>query len=136
MRYWLLKTEPGEYSYDDLERDGKSRWEGVRNNTALLHLRAMKAGDSAFIYHSGKEKRIVAIARIASGPFPDPRAKDPRFVVVDVVPVKRLAGPVPLAEIRKAAELKTIDLVRQSRLSVMPVSEQHWKRILSMAAGR
>jgi len=135
MGRWLLKTEPSGFSYDDLVKEGKSRWDGVTNNTALLHLRAMKKGDPALIYHSGKEKQIVGLAEIASDPYADPRAGNPRFVVVDIVPKRLLAHPVPLGSIRKLKEMKSFDLVRQTRLSVMPVSEAQWEKILSMSAG-
>jgi predicted RNA-binding protein with PUA-like domain len=133
--HWLLKTEPSTYSYADLERDKKAVWDGVSNALALKHLRTMKRGDLAFIYHTGDEKQIVGIADVTSDPYPDPKEKDPRLVVVDLKPRERLARPVTLSEVKANAEFRDFELVRIGRLSVMPVSESRWKKLMKMAAG-
>ena len=131
--FWLLKTEPNTYSFDDLERDGSTTWDGVANNTALIHLRAMKSGDLALIYHTGNERRAVGIAEIISAPYPDPKANNPKLVVVDLRPVERLKNPVTLAQIKSDPFFADFALVRQARLSVMPVSAEQWQRILTSA---
>lgn len=131
--FWLLKTEPNTYSFDDLERDGSTTWDGVANNTALIHLRAMKSGDLALIYHTGDERRAVGIAEITSAPYPDPKADNPKLVVVDLRPIERLTNPVTLAEIKSDPFFADFVLVRQARLSVMPVSAEQWQRILTSA---
>jgi len=131
--YWLLKTEPSTYSYANLERDGKAVWDGVTNALALKHLRTMKAGDRAFIYHTGAEKQIVGIAEIVSNPYPDRRADNPKLVVVDLKPQERLRRGVTLAEIKSRKEFADFELVRMGRLSVMPVSAARWKRLLAVA---
>jgi predicted RNA-binding protein with PUA-like domain len=131
--YWLLKTEPSTFSFDQLERDGKTAWDGVRNNLALMHLRAMKPNDRLLIYHSGATKAVVGMARVTSKPYPDPKQQDPRWVVIDVVPDGRLAKPVSLATIKADSAFADFPLVRMSRLSVMPVSPEHWSRLLSLA---
>lgn len=133
MAYWLLKTEPNDYSYEDLEKEGLTAWDGVRNATALIHLRQMKTGDEAFIYHTGKEKQVVGVAIVSSDPYPDPKAKDEKYVMVDVEPVRRLENPVTLKAIKADPAFADFDLVKISRLSVMPVSATLWKRILKMA---
>jgi predicted RNA-binding protein with PUA-like domain len=126
---WLLKTEPGEYSYDDLERDGRGPWDGVTNPVALRNLRAMKRGDRVLVYHTGAEKAVVGRAEVAREAYPDPQAKDERLVVVDVEPRGRLARPVTLAEIKAMAEFAESPLVRQGRLSVVPLTLAQWKAI-------
>ena len=131
--YWLLKTEPTAYSYDQLERDGRTAWDGVKNNLALMHLRAMKAGDWALIYHTGSAKEVVGMARILRGPYPDPKLDDPKLVVVDVAAEGLLPKPVPLAAIKADPALADLPLVRMSRLSVMPVTPEQWKLLLKMA---
>lgn len=128
--YWLLKTEPSTYAYDDLERDRKGVWDGVANAVALKHLRAMAVGDECFVYHTGDEKRIVGIARVTRAAYPDPKQSDPRMVVVDLVPVERVKRPVTLAEIKADDRFADWELVRIARLSVMPVSAARWKAIL------
>lgn len=133
-QFWLLKTEPSEYSYDDLERDGKGRWDGVANNTALIHMRNVRKGDLALIYHTGNEKAVVALARISSDPFPDPKSGDPKLVAFDLVPEKRLARPVSLVEIKADPAFADFALVKISRLSVMPVPAAMWKRLLALAS--
>lgn len=133
MAFWLLKTEPSVYSYEDLERDKKTVWDGVGNNTALKHLRSMKKGDLVFIYHSGDEKCIVGIAEIVSRPYPDPQKNDPRFVVVDLKAKKRLKNTVSLANVKARKAFEDFALVRIPRLSVMPVSPAQWKTLLTMS---
>lgn len=129
-RHWVLKTEPSEYGFADLVREGRTRWEGVSNPVALKHLRSMLEGDAALIYHTGSEKALVGLARIASPPYPDP--KDPKLVVVDVEAGKPLARPVPLAEIRAEPAFAELGLVRIPRLSVVPVEPGQWTRLLAM----
>ena len=131
MAYWLLKTEPSDYAYADLEADRQTLWDGVGNNLALKHLRQIRRGDQALIYHTGGERMVVGIAEVTSDPFPDPERDDPRLVVVEVKPKRKLADPIPLAEIKSDPKLKDFDLVRLPRLSVMPVAEAVWKRLLS-----
>ena len=128
--HWLLKTEPSTYSYDRLASEGRAVWDGVRNNLALVHLRSMKEGDRLFIYHSGAEKSVVGTAKVVSSAYPDPGQDDPKLVVVDIVPDARLPHSVPLATIRGDAALAEMPLLRMSRLSVMPVTPEQWKRIL------
>jgi predicted RNA-binding protein with PUA-like domain len=134
VAYWLLKTEPGEFSYADLERLGRDRWNGVRNFAALGNMRKMAATDLAFIYHTGDEKAIVGVAEVVSPPYPDPGAGDDRFLVVDVAPRYRLARPVTLKEIKADPVFAAWELVRLARLSVMPVTETHWQKVLALAA--
>ncbi len=129
---WLLKTEPSTYSYDQLEKEGRTTWDGVRNNLALTHLRAMKAGDRVLIYHTGAEKAVIGLAKVTQPAYPDPKLNDPKLVVVDVVPERRLPRPVTLAEVKAEASLKDLALVRMGRLSVMPVPPPQWKRLLEM----
>jgi predicted RNA-binding protein with PUA-like domain len=133
MAFWLLKTEPSVYSYGDLERDEKTVWDGVGNNTALKNLRAMKKGDRVFIYHSGDEKCIVGVAELVSGAYSDPQKDDPRFVVVDLKAKKRLKNTVSLADVKARKTFEDFALVRISRLSVMPVSPAQWKTLLTMS---
>jgi predicted RNA-binding protein with PUA-like domain len=129
VAHWLMKSEPGTYSWDDLVRDGSTEWDGVRNNAARLHLRAMKAGDEAFFYHSGDERAVVGIMRIAREGAPDP--KDGDWVSVAVEPVKAL-GPVTLKGIKNEPKLAKMELIRQSRLSVSPVRDEEWAVIVEM----
>ena len=130
-RHWVLKTEPSEYGFPDLVRDRRTRWEGVSNPVALKHLRSMLEGHEALIYHTGNEKAVVGLARVASAPYPDP--KNPKLVVVDVEPVKPLPRTVPLAEIKAETAFAELGLVRVPRLSVVPVEPAQWKRLLAMA---
>ena len=130
MAHWLMKSEPGTYSWDELVRDGGTEWDGVRNNAARLHLKAMKAGDQAFFYHSGEERAVVGIMRIAREARPDP--KDGDWVSVAVEPVRAL-GPVTLKSIKADARLAGMELIRQSRLSVAPVRDEEWAAILDLA---
>ena len=126
-----MKSEPESYGWDDLVRDGGTEWDGVRNNAARLHLKAMRQGDEAFLYHSMSDKAVVGIMRVARGPAPDP--KDPDWVSVRVEPVRKLARPVNLAEIKAEPRLAKMELIRQSRLSVAPVRDEEWKLIVEMA---
>jgi predicted RNA-binding protein with PUA-like domain len=131
MAYWLFKQEPSSYSYSQLESDGRTVWDGVSNNLALKHLRSVRNGDRAFFYHTGDEKQIVGIMEITSDPRPDP--KDRSLVIVDVKPAGRLAKPVTLAAIKGDPGFAGWDLVRISRLSVMPVPPKLWDRIVKMS---
>jgi predicted RNA-binding protein with PUA-like domain len=131
MARWLMKSEPESYSWADLVRDTGTEWDGVRNNAARLHLRAMKPGDEAFLYHSMSDKAVVGIMRIASDPHPD--AKDENWVAVRVEPVRALERPVTLTEIKAEPGLAEMELLRQSRLSVAPVRDAEWNKVLEMA---
>ncbi len=131
MAYWLMKSEPESYSWSDLVRDGGTEWDGVRNNAARLHLKAMKEGDEAFFYHSMSDKAVVGIMRVTRGAMPDP--KDPDWVSVRVEPVRRI-GPVTLASIKAEPRLSKMELIRQSRLSVAPVREEEWQLLLDMGS--
>lgn len=133
MARWLLKTEPSEYSFDQLVKDKKTVWSGVSNATALIHLRSMSKGDEAIIYHTGDERAAVGLATIASGPYPDPDADDPKRVVVDLKAGKRLASPVSLATIKADKAFAGWDLLRISRLSVMPVPDTMWDRLMTLS---
>jgi len=132
MAYWLMKSEPAAYSWDDLVRDGGTQWDGVRNNAARLHLKAMQPSDEAFFYHSMSDKAVVGIMRIAGAAEPDPKA--PEWVRVPVEPVRPLANPVTLAAIKAEPSLAAMELIRQSRLSVAPVREDEWRKVLEMAS--
>jgi predicted RNA-binding protein with PUA-like domain len=132
-RHWILKTEPSTYGFPDLVRDRRTRWEGVSNAVALKHLRSMLEGDDALIYHTGNEKSLIGLARVASAPYSDPAQKDERLVVVDVEVGKALPRPVSLAEIKADPAFKDLGLVRLPRLSVVPVETDQWKRLLAMA---
>lgn len=136
MAYWLFKEEPTHYSFDDLENAGHTVWDGVRNNLALKHLREVEKGDHVFFYHTGKEKAVVGVMEVVKGAYPDPEADDARLMVVDVKPLRRLARPVSLGEIKGDERFAEFALVRISRLSVMPVSNAQWKAIEAMARGR
>ena len=131
MAYWLMKSEPASFSWDDLVRDGGTDWDGVRNNAARLHLRAMKAGDEAFFYASMTDKAIVGIMRVTGTGQPD--GADGSWVKVPVEPVRPLSRPVTLAEIKAEPRLAKMELIRQSRLSVAPVREEEWKLVVEMA---
>jgi predicted RNA-binding protein with PUA-like domain len=126
-----MKSEPESYSWSDLVRDGGTEWDGVRNNAARLHLKAMKTGDEAFFYHSMSDKAVVGIMRITREAQPDPKAPD--WVTVRVEPVRQLTRPVTLAEIKAEPKLAKMELIRQSRLSVAPVRDEEWAKVLEMA---
>ena len=132
--YWILKTDADTYAFDHLLRERRAVWDGVSNALALKHIRSMAAGDQVFIYHSGDEKALVGLAQVVSDPYPDPKAKDPRLYVVDIEAGDRLARPVTLAEIKADPAFAELGLVRMSRLSVIPVPAEQWKRLLKMAS--
>ena len=130
MAHWLMKSEPGSYSWADLVRDGATEWDGVRNPAARLHLKAMQRGDEAFFYHSGDERAVIGIMRVTREGAPDP--KDPNWVSVAVEPVRPLATPVTLKQIKGEPRLAKMELIRQSRLSVAPVRDEEWEVILAL----
>jgi len=131
MQYWLMKSEPGSYSWDDLVRDGGTEWDGVRNAAAALHLKAMTPGDRAFFYHSGKDKAVVGIMEITRAAQQD--GPESRWVSVAVAPRAPLARPVSLAEIKATPALAALAMLRQSRLSVSPVGKAEWDAIVALA---
>jgi predicted RNA-binding protein with PUA-like domain len=130
---WLFKTEPSAYSFQQLQKDKRTVWDGVKNNLALKNLSGIKKGDAIIIYHTGDEKAAVGMARAASGAYPDESEKDSKLLVVDIEPVKVLPRPVTLAEIKGEPKLAKFDLVRLPRLSIMPVSDEQWKFMEQMA---
>jgi len=136
MGHWLVKSEPSTYSWADLVRDKRTHWDGVRNAQARNNLAAMKKGDSVLVYHSGDDKQVMGVARVVREAFPDATADDERWVAVDLEAVEPLASPVTLAEIKAHAELRAIALVRQSRLSVMPVSATEYRTLVSLGKRR
>jgi predicted RNA-binding protein with PUA-like domain len=132
---WLFKTEPSVYSYQQLEKDKKTMWDGVANNLALKNLKDIKKGDLILIYHTGDERQAVGIARALGGAYPDPGKGNPRMLVVDIEAVKPLPKPVTLAEVKANKKLANFDLVRLSRLSIMKVSDEQWEILEGMAKG-
>lgn len=136
MRHWLLKSEPSAYSWEQLVKDGCTQWNGVRNHQAANNLKAMKAGDRAFFYHSGEGPAIVGIAEIVKEAYPDPSDETGRFVMVDVKPVEPVRTVVTLAQIKAEKKLADLALVRQSRLSVVPVSVEEWRLLCKMGGVR
>ena len=130
MNYWLVKQEPSVYNYDKLEKEKKTAWDGVHNNLALKHIRSMKKGDKALFYHTGDEKQAVGIIGIITNPYPNSKEEDKRFVVVDVKSISRLKRPVTLDEIKKDRLFKNWELLRISRLSVIPVPKEMWDAII------
>lgn len=132
-QYWLVKSEPSAYSWDEFVRDGRTNWTGVRNNAARLHLKAMRRSDEVMFYHSNDGKCIVGIARVTKTAFPDPTAEEGGWVAVELTPVAPLEIPVTLAQIKADAPLKKIELVRQSRLSVSPLTPAEFIRIKALA---
>jgi predicted RNA-binding protein with PUA-like domain len=136
MAYWLIKSEPSAYSWDQLVKDKKTSWTGVRNFQAQINLKAMKVGDRAFFYHSGEGKEIVGIAEVTKTAYPDATDKDGKSVTVDFKAVEPVKKKVTLAEIKADPKFKEMKLVRQSRLSVSPVSDEHWKLLMKMAGGK
>jgi predicted RNA-binding protein with PUA-like domain len=130
---WLFKTEPSVYSFQQLQKDKKTMWDGVKNNLALKNLKDIKKGDEIFIYHTGDEKAAVGIARALGGSYPDPSQKNPRMLVVDIEAVKPLPRAVTLAEVKANKKLANFDLVRLSRLSIMKVSDEQWDTVEGMA---
>ena len=135
MAYWLFKTEPSEYCYADLVRDKHAVWEGVSNATALIHLRAVAKGDTVVVYHTGADKAVIGLAQVTKGPYPDPKLAEPKRVVVDLKPVRAFASPLPLSEFRTDPVLKSTELVRNSRLSVMPLTPEHFARLIARTGG-
>ncbi|MEO8114965.1 MAG: EVE domain-containing protein [Phenylobacterium sp.] len=133
MAYWLVKSEPEKYSFEDLQRDGKTVWDGVRNNTAALHLKAMKVGDEVLYYHSQEGLAVVGVARVAKEAFPDVTDPAGRFVAVELAPVRPLPKPVTLAEMKANPALADMAMLRLFRLSVSPVRPAEWATILAMA---
>jgi predicted RNA-binding protein with PUA-like domain len=133
LNRWILKTDSDVYPFDQLERDRRTVWDGVSNAVALKHIRSMAPGDPLLIYHSGATKEIVGLARVASPPYPDPKQKDSALTVVDVEFDRRLPRPVSLPAVKADPAFADLGLVRQPRLSVMPVAEAQWKRLLKMA---
>ena len=134
--YWLVKSDPDAYSWDDLVRDGSTYWDGVRNYQARNYLAAMHKGDLVLYYHSGADKQVVGVTRVTGEAYPDPSTKDERWVVVDLEPVRAFTQPVSLAEIKAEPSLAKLALIRQSRLSVMPVERKEFERILRLGKTR
>jgi predicted RNA-binding protein with PUA-like domain len=132
MAYWLIKSEPSTYSWENLEKDGQTRWDGVRNYAARIHLRGMKKGDPVLFYHSGEGTEIVGIAKVVKEAYQDPTTTD-EWVAVDFKPFKKLKKPVSLAQIKAEKQLAGMALVRIGRLSVQPVTEKEWETVLKMA---
>jgi len=133
MNYWLVKSEPEAYSWSDFLKDGQTAWTGVRNFAARKNLRAMRTGDRVFFYHSGEEKSVVGLARVTREAYPDPTADEGDWSAVDLAPVKTLAKPVALAAIKSDKKLKEMLLVRQSRLSVTPVTAEQFARLAALS---
>ncbi|MET0295734.1 MAG: EVE domain-containing protein [Phenylobacterium sp.] len=133
MAHWLVKSEPSTYSYADLERDGRTVWDGVRNNAAALHLKAMAEGDEVLVYHSGDDKAVVGVAKVVRTAYPDASDESGRFVAVELSPVRTLPRPVKLAQLKAEPELARMEMLRQSRLSVAPVRDEEWRTILRLS---
>lgn len=134
--YWLVKSEPGVYAWGDLVRDGKTRWDGIRNFAARNHLRAMSKGDPVLYYHSGEERAVVGIAEVAKAHYADPTAKEGDWSCVDLAPVRGLAKPVTLAAIKSNKTLAKMVLIKQGRLSVSPVTKSEWDVIVKLGSAR
>ena len=134
--YWMVKQEPETYSWDDFVKDGETDWTGVRNYQARNNLRAMKTGDRVLFYHSGKDKAVVGIAEVTRAAYADPTADDDQWVAVDLKSVKRLKNPVPLAAIRYDKRLSELPLIRQSQLSVMPLTKDEFETIVATSDGK
>jgi predicted RNA-binding protein with PUA-like domain len=132
MAHWLIKSEPAVYSWDQLVKDKQTRWDGIRNYAARLHLRAMKKGDPIFFYHSNQGTEIVGIATVSKEAYPDPSTSDPAWFAIDVKALKKLSKPVSLEQIKKEKKLAEMALVRISRLSVQPVSDEEWNIVMKM----
>ena len=133
---WLFKSDPDTYSFSDLERDGKTVWDGVSNNLALKHLRSMRPGDQVLVYHTGDEKAVVGVAEVTRAAYPDPKQKDPKLAVVDLKARERLPRAVPLAEIKGDRAFADLALVRIGRLSVMPASADQFQRLLKLGGAK
>ena len=135
MAYWILKTEPSVYSHADLARDGTTVWDGVKNPVALKHIGRMAPGDDVLVYHTGDEKAVAGFAKVASQPYPDPKQKDPKLLVVRLAGAKRLARPVTLAQIKADPAFADSPLVRVPRLSVIPATPAQWRRLVALGGG-
>ena len=135
MAYWLVKSEPTKYSWEQFEKDGETTWDGVRNYAARIHLRAMKKGDQVFYYHSNEGLAIVGIAKVSKEAFPDPTATDDTWVAVQLKPFKKLKNPVTLQQVKTEKRLANMALIRLGRLSVQPVTEEEWALVLELAKG-
>ncbi|MFL5297756.1 MAG: EVE domain-containing protein [Phenylobacterium sp.] len=133
MARWLVKSEPEKYSFEQLQKDGRTVWDGVRNNTAALHLRAMKAGDEVFYYHSNEGLAVVGVAKVVKEHFIDPTDPAGRYVAVELAPVRPLKQPVTLAQMKANPALAEMAMLRLFRISVSPVTDQEWAEILRMA---
>ena len=133
MAHWLVKSEPSHYSWEQFEKDGKTFWDGIRNYAARLHLKAMKKGDEVFFYHSNEGLDIVGIAKVVKEAYQDPSTNDEAWVAVDLKPVKKLKHPVSIQQIKTDKRLKDMALLRISRLSVQPVSEEEWKAVIELS---
>jgi predicted RNA-binding protein with PUA-like domain len=131
--HWLMKSEPTKYGFDDLVRDGRTMWDGVRNNQAALYLKAMKVGDRAFFYHSVVGLEVAGVAQVSKEAFPDPTDAAGRFVAVEITPVRKLKSPVSLAQMKADPRLAGMAMFRQFRLSVAPVTDEEWAAILDLA---
>ena len=133
MALWLLKTEPSEYSWDDLAGEKQTTWDGISNPTALIHMRAMKRGDRALIYHTGNERAVVGIAKVMRAAYPDPKAGNEKLLAVDIKPMKKLKNPVTLEQIKTDKTFAGWELLRIGRLSVVPVTQKMWNRIIELS---
>jgi predicted RNA-binding protein with PUA-like domain len=133
MAMWLLKTEPSDYTFERLVADKKTVWDGVTSPAGLKNIRSAKKGDRALIYHTGDVRAAVGLAKIVSDPYPDPKEEDPKFVVFDVAPERLLKKPVTLAQVKAIPSFAQFGLVREGRLSVVPVSEAYWKELMALA---
>jgi predicted RNA-binding protein with PUA-like domain len=131
MSYWLVKSEPGKYSWQQLLREGRTYWDGVRNYQARNNLRAMKKGDMVLFYHSNEGLEVAGVARVINEAYPDPTTDDPRWVAVDVEPVETLAAPVSLRDMKRDKRLQNLALIKQSQLSVMPLTEEEFEVIVA-----
>ncbi|MEE9174886.1 MAG: EVE domain-containing protein [Thermodesulfobacteriota bacterium] len=132
MNYWLVKSEPFKYSWDDLLKDGSTYWDGVRNYQARNNLKSMEKGDLVLYYHSNEGKEVVGVARVIKEFYQDPTTQDDRWVVVDIEPVNKLNSPVSLSDIKNDKRLEKVPLVTHSRLSVMPILKKHFETIIKM----
>ena len=131
--YWLVKSEPSSYSYDDLARAETAVWDGVKNPVAIRNLKSMHPGDQVLVYHTGDEKAVVGWATVVSAPYPDPQQHDPRLLVIDLKAHRRLPKPVTLAQLKADKTFADLPIIRQGRLSVSPVTAPQWKRVLQLA---
>jgi predicted RNA-binding protein with PUA-like domain len=135
MNYWLVKSEPYKYSWEQLCKDGRTYWDGVRNYQARNNLQAMRKGDPVLFYHSNEGLAVVGIARVSKEAYPDPTTSDPRWVAVDIEPVEALKNPVPLGDIKKDKRLQNIGLIKQAQLSVMPLTKEEFGAVVAKGNG-